>query len=279
MATVILEYLSGSAFKLWNLQLQSYEAKHRTPSWSDFQSFINNRFGVIDPGKIARRKFENLKQTGNVFDYVPQAEALVQEMSPHSKVRPSQGEIFSRFTNNASSGLQDHLLKNEPSEGWSSPRQMFEAALRFATIERSKPRHDATPAPRKLAVHSKKISNYSNLPSKHSKSARHPRPAQWSNKRKFGNAGSHVPGANIRRAAGAARPTPTDPAPAMLDPVDPVPSARASKRAKPDKPDTDALLDRLSKDQLRLVAKKECQLHPGGTHDVFSCRQFLSGHF
>ena len=63
----------------------------------------------------------------------------------------------------------DHFLENEQTKEQSVPRVVFEAALQYASIERSRPRHDPSLGPRKLAVHAQKLPD---RPHKYSNSAK-----------------------------------------------------------------------------------------------------------
>ena len=107
---------------------------------------------MIQPEKVARKRYDELKQTGNAFDYVSETQALIQEMEPAENVRPSKGDVLSRFVANAKPDLKDHLLKIEPLSGWRSVKTMFDAAVRYGTIEKHKSNDQVPSAPKKLAA-------------------------------------------------------------------------------------------------------------------------------
>ena len=270
-ATLVLEFMSGQPFKLWDLHLRSLTRQGKKPSWKKFRTFIKERFGVIEPEKVARKKYDALKQNGNAFDYVTDTMALIQEMESMENVRPSKGDIISRFVTNAKPDLQDFLLKKEPENGWVNCRQLFDSAIKYGQIEKQKSQHHTPSAPKKLAaMKSEPPSGQTKKQKQRSKWAakKKARKANQGDSAGEGLAGAFSAGAELitEKAMPQAAAAVNQPAKRKRDDVAPPEAPPAPKTLTPNQ-----VMSKLTRNQAEHMLGGRCPFHPEASHTYQTC--------
>jgi hypothetical protein len=129
----VLPFLKGRAFMLWQLEADRMTHENEVPTWTHFEKFMKDSFGITAPERHARKKWDRLTQTGNVFKYVQETRSLVQQMKPMAMICPGEADIVHHFILNARPPLREWLTTHTPVGYWESSQQIFEKAIEFGT--------------------------------------------------------------------------------------------------------------------------------------------------
>jgi hypothetical protein len=129
----VFSFLKGKAFQLWQLESRSITDANEKPTWEHFEKFMKDSFGVTAPERHARKQYDRLTQTGNVFKYVQETKRLVQQMRPMPMICPGEADIVHKFIQNARPLLKDWLVTHTPAAYWESTQQVFKKAIEFGT--------------------------------------------------------------------------------------------------------------------------------------------------
>jgi len=101
-------------------------------TWELFAKFMKDT-GVIAPERQAKRQYDRLLQSGNVFKYVSETKRLVQLMQPMPMICPGEADIIHNFITKAKPPLQERLREYCPVNYWTSSAEVFEKAIQFGT--------------------------------------------------------------------------------------------------------------------------------------------------
>jgi len=71
----VLPFLKGRAFMLWQLEAERMANENEVPTWTHFEKFMKDSFGITAPERHARKKWDRLTQAGNVFKYVQETKS------------------------------------------------------------------------------------------------------------------------------------------------------------------------------------------------------------
>ena len=77
MPSQALDFLTGKVFQFWKLELDMSLTEGISLTWDKFEAFMKRTFGMLDPERDARARFDSLKQTSSAFDYVTEQWSLV----------------------------------------------------------------------------------------------------------------------------------------------------------------------------------------------------------
>jgi hypothetical protein len=119
--------------QLWLLETESLEERKETLTWKHFEQFMKGTFGVIAPEKQARRQYDKLVQTGNVFHYVQDIRKLIQVMKPMPMICPGEADIVHNFISRAKPPLQEWLREKCPINFWKNSQEVFDKAIQYGT--------------------------------------------------------------------------------------------------------------------------------------------------
>jgi hypothetical protein len=125
---------------------------------------MKDTFGVIAPERQARRQYDRLIQSGNVFKYVSETRRLVQLMKPMPMICPGEADVIHNFITRARAKppLQEWPREHCPVNYWTSSAQVYEKVIQFGT------NHDPTltralAGPKLLGAMSGKPKNFTAL--------------------------------------------------------------------------------------------------------------------
>ena len=130
MGATALNFLTDKPFKMWASQLEDLQATGKLGTWDEFSTFLFESFGSVAPDREARAKYNKLKQTGTVANYVQETRNLVRELKD-SKWPVGDGELITHFIDGLKSSEQQYVEENSPPGGWSDSGDLYAKALNY----------------------------------------------------------------------------------------------------------------------------------------------------
>ena len=131
--------MTDRAEQLWQLEFDDLERTHgvRSVTWEQFDAFMQQSYGSLLPAHEARDRYDALRQTGTVSDFVREMRQSVHEL----KGTPlhSGGSVIVDFMSKLKPEVRRFVIDNAPVGWWSDVKDLHEKALTVELNRRIEP--------------------------------------------------------------------------------------------------------------------------------------------
>ena len=134
-----VSFLTDRAEQLWQLEFDDLERAQGASSvtWEQFDAFMLQSYGSLLPAREARDRYDALRQTGTVFDFVREIRQSVRELRG-TPLYPD-GSVIVDFISKLKPDVRRFVNDNAPVGWWSDAHSVFEKALTFEMNRRIEP--------------------------------------------------------------------------------------------------------------------------------------------
>ena len=124
-------FLSASPRKKWDREVEHLqrEAGSAVIVWKDFETFMLRSYASMLPAREARHRYNGLRQTGSVKEFVREQIQLVRELED-TPFHPG-GSVFDDFIRGLKSDVQTFVQDHAPSGWWTEIKDLYQKALDF----------------------------------------------------------------------------------------------------------------------------------------------------
>ena len=130
-------FLSGKALDLWELEFEDLERAEglQAVTWSRFEQFMLKTYETLLPVNEARERYDKLRHTGSVEDFVRNMRHSVRELE--GTVLHPGGSVIVDFLAKLKPDVRGFVENNAPEGWWTSVNQLYQKALLYEMNQRA----------------------------------------------------------------------------------------------------------------------------------------------
>ena len=162
------QFVSGDAFKAWDIELTVLENDGIVPTWVHFEKVMLRTFAAMLPLREARMKLHNLVQKdGAVDEYAREMRSLVMSLQ-NSAYFVSDPEYLFKYYNGLIAPVRNYIDLHAPPDWYQKPQELIDVTLQYEQNRRVTLAHKQTESSKTQDVQQQDKPNKSNKKSKRS---------------------------------------------------------------------------------------------------------------
>ena len=124
-------FLSAHPRKKWDREVEHLQRESGSAviAWKDFDTFMQRSYASMLPAREARHRYNCLKQTGSVREYVREQIQLCRELEG-TPYHPG-GSVFDDFIRRLKPDVQTFVQDHAPSGWWIDIKDLYQKALDY----------------------------------------------------------------------------------------------------------------------------------------------------
>ena len=130
-AAVARTHLAWKPRKPWDRELEYLQSLPGAPAitWDQFVSFMKRSYASLLPAREARHRYDRLKQTGSVRDFVREQVQIVRELEG-TPYHPG-GSVFDDFMGGLKPDVRRFVEDHAPTGWWTNIQGLYQKAVDF----------------------------------------------------------------------------------------------------------------------------------------------------